>query len=149
MLKLMKKKLMLLALLVLVCGCLCGCQGGSDGGDAASDADVAAATIEEASDLADAKIFEIDENTEFEVTGMYLDDEESYIIMYRCENDKQMKTVSEWDDEDVEATLGAAVKAVEPYFEDFKVDVFASVLDEDYEILISYADEGLIIDDRE
>lgn len=142
MLSMTKKITLLFMMVMLICGCLCSC-GGEE-----TDPETAAA-IEAACDLADDEVDKLDEDSDFDITGMYVDEEKSYLVMYQCETDAQMDMVNGWDEEDMENILGAAQKQIAPCFKDVKVDVFVAVMNKDYDALLTYVEEGFVLDDRE
>ena len=142
MFKMTKRIGLLLMMLVLSWVGCCSC-GGEE-----IDPETAAA-IEAACDLADDEIAKMSKEGEFDVSGMYVADERGYLIMYMCETDEQMDIVNGWDDKDMDEVLGAAQQRIMPFFDGLKVDVFAAVMDEDYNPIITYIEEGLAIDKRD
>ncbi len=142
MLRMTKRIALLLMMAVLVCGCLCSC-GGEE-----IDPETAAA-IEAACDLADDEVAKMSKESDFDVSGMYVADERSYLIMYMCETDEQVDMVNGWDDKDMEDVLGAAQQRIMPFFDGLKVDVFVSVMNEDYDALVTYVEEGFVLDERD
>lgn len=142
MLRLTKRIALLLMMAVLVCGCLCSC-GGEE-----IDPETAAA-IEAACALADDEVDKIDENSDFDVMGMYVESEETYLIMYQCKEEEQLSIVRGWDDADMEAILGGAQKQVAPCFEGLEVEAFVAVTDKDMDPIVTYVEEGLVLDQRD
>lgn len=142
MLRMTKRIALLLMMAVLVCGCLCSC------GEEEIDPETAAA-IEAACDLADDEAAKMSKEGDFDISGMYVADERGYLIMYMCETDEQMDIVNGWDEKDMEEVLGAAKQRIMPFFDGLEVDVFAAVMDEDYDPLLTYIEEGLVLDQRD
>lgn len=138
----MKRISLLLMMAVLICSCLCSCGGEEMEPETA-------AAIEAACDLADDEVAKMSKEGDFDISGMYVDDERSYLVMYMCETDEQMDTINEWDDEDMEEILGAAQHRMMPIFDDLEVDVFVSVMNKDYDALLTYVEEGFVIDERD
>lgn len=138
MFKMTKRIGLLLMMLVLICVGFCSCGGSGD-----------AEAIASACEQADAAVELLDENSEFDVSGYYVGSEASYLVVYECKDAAQLKTVNGWDKKEAEEVLGAGQKEIAPYFEGLKVDVFSTAVDEDFNTLMTFVEDGLVLDERE
>ncbi len=141
-----KKKAIILASLVFVCVYLCGCQSESEATNLNNEKPD---SIVAACEMAYEKVDNLDEESDFDVEGIYLRSEDSYIVMYQCVDEEQEKIVNEWDKAAIEETLGSAQKLIAPYFDGFDVEVFTGAIDTNGDPMITYIEEGMFVDERE
>lgn len=139
----MKKKSLITLLLVFVmCFSLCACGANEE------DSFVAPSNLEDACDLADMQVSDLNDGSKFSISGGYDSEEGYYAIVYECVDAHQSSLVyNAYDETAIDGTMGYAYRVVSPYFENVEVPVLVGMFDFDGELLLAY-DGNEIIDLR-
>lgn len=139
----MKKKnsilfLAILAISILLCAC---------GSDSNKDEFVPPSSVSEACELADVRVNNLNDGSNFEIYGYYDEEECLYCVIYECPDAKMSLTVSGWTETEVDSTLGYAYRKIAPCFEVVEVPVLTGLYDNNDNLLFIY-DGTEIIDNR-